>query len=118
GRVDCPAMRTPAITTLTCIVLGSITITGVGHAQEVTGQQLLELCSPQASDAGHGICLGYIIGSFDTSVVRGGICSPPSITHGQLRATVLNFMLKPPGRLQEPAPPLVVAGVAEAFPCR
>jgi hypothetical protein len=65
-------MHIPAIATLACVFLGSIT--GSCDAQEVTGQQLLGLCSPQASEAGHGICLGYIIGSFDTSVVRGGIC--------------------------------------------
>jgi hypothetical protein len=109
-------MHTPAVTALTCILLGSIT--GNGHAQEVTAQQLLELCSPQASDAGHGICLGYIIGSLDTSVVRGGMCPPPSLTHGQVRDTVLEFMRKHPERLQEPAPHLIVAAMAEAFPCR
>jgi hypothetical protein len=109
-------MRIPAIATLICIFLGSIT--GIGHAQDVTGQQLLDLCSPQASEAGHGICLGYIIGSFDTSVVRGGICSPPSLTHGQVRDTVLEFMRKHPERLQEPASHLIVAAMAGAFPCR
>jgi len=109
-------MRIPAVTALTCILLGSIT--GNGYAQDVTAQQLLALCSPQASEAGHGICLGYIIGSFDTSVVRGGICAPPSLTHGQVRDTVLKFMRKHPERLQEPASHLIVTAMAEAFPCR
>jgi len=108
-------MRTPAIATLVGVILGASI--GDGYAQEVTGQQLLELCSPQASDAGHAICLGYITGSYDTSVVRGGICAPPSVTHGQVRDTVLKFMQKHPERLQEPAPHLIVAGMAEAFPC-
>ena len=110
-----PLMRTLATAMLICAMFGSIS--GDGYAQEVTGQQLLELCSPPASEAGHEICLGYIIGSFDTSVVRGGICAPPSVTHGQVRDTVLKFMLNHPERLQEPAPHLIVAGMAEAFPC-
>ena len=109
-------MRIPAVTALTCILLGSIS--GNSYAQEVTAQQLLVLCSPQASEAGHGICLGYIIGSFDTSVVRGGICTPTSLTHGQVRDTVLEFMRKHPERLQEPASHLIVAAMAGAFPCR
>jgi hypothetical protein len=109
-------MRTLALAVLICATLEPIF--GEGYAQEVTGQQLLELCSPQASDAGQGICLGYIIGSFDTSVVRGGICSPPNLTHGQVRDTVLAFMRKHPERIQEPASHLIVAGMVEAFPCR
>ena len=108
-------MRSLATAMLICAMSGCIS--GDGHAQEVTGQELLELCSPPASEAGHELCLGYIIGSYDTSVVRKGICVPPSVTHGQLRDTVYTFMLKHPERLQEPAPHLIVAGIVEAFPC-
>src|SRR5262245_5954283 len=66
------------------------------RAEAVTGEQLLELCGPQASDASQEICLGYIIGSADTLVVRGGICTPPGVTHGLIRDTVLKFMLNHP----------------------
>jgi len=110
-----PVMHRLATAVLVCTMSGSISRDG--YAQEVTGQELLELCSPPASEAGHELCLGYIIGSYDTSVVRKGLCVPPSVTHGQLRDTVYTFMLKHPERLQEPAPHLIVAGIVEAFPC-
>ena len=108
-------MRSLATAMLICAMSGPIS--GDGYAQEVTGQELLELCSPPASEAGHELCLGYIIGSYDTSVVRKGLCVPPSVTHRQLRDTVYAFMLKHPERLQEPAPHLIVAATVEAFPC-
>ena len=108
-------MRTLAIAMLLCAIFGSIS--DDVYAQEVTGKELLELCSPQASDADHAICLGYIAGSHDTSVVRGDVCTPPRITHGQVRDIVLKFMLKHPEQLQEPAPHLIVAAVVEAFAC-
>ena len=123
--VRMPVMHRLATAMLVCTMSGSIS--GDGYAQEVTGQELLELCSPPASEAGHELCLGYIIGSYDTSVVRKGLCVPASVTHGQLRDTevthgqlrdtVYTFMLKHPERLQEPAPHLIVAGIVEAFPC-
>ena len=55
-------MRTPAVAIFVGVTLGSIP--GDGHLQVVTGEQLLELCSPQVSDAAHAICLGYIMGSW------------------------------------------------------
>ena len=109
-------MRTPAVAIFVGVTLGSIP--GDGHPQVVTGEQLLELCSPQVSDAAHAICFGYIMGSFDTSTIRGGICEPPTLTHRQLRDTAIKFMLNHPERLQEPAPHLIVASMTEAFPCR
>jgi hypothetical protein len=89
-----------------------------GHAQAVTARQLLELCGPQASDASQEICLGYIIGSADALVVRGGICTPPGVTHGLIRDTVIKFMLNHPERLREPAIHLIFTAMAESFPCR
>ena len=108
-------MRTLAIAMLLCAISGSISDNV--YAQEVTGKELLELCSPQASDADHAICLGYITGSHDTSLVRRDVCTPPRVTHGQVRDIVLKFMLKHPERLQESAPHLIVAAVVEAFAC-
>ena len=81
-------MRTPAVAIFVGVTLGSTP--GDGHPQVVTGEQLLELCSPQVSDAAHAICFGYIMGSFDTSTIRGGICEPPTLTHRQLRDTAIN----------------------------
>ena len=109
-------MRVLALAALVGSTIGFIS--GDSDAQAVTGEQLLELCSPQAPDASHEICLGYIIGSFEASVVNGGVCTPPTVTHRQVRDTVLKFILNHPERLQEPAPHLVYAGMAEAFPCR
>lgn len=86
-----------------------------------TGNSLLSDCESKKSDSDWGYCIGYIIGSFDMSEGRelNGFryCAPKTLTKGQVRDVTIKFLQGNPKERHFVGSSLVIAALADAFPC-
>lgn len=91
------------------------------------GNNVLEICSFESSGSNDGsdptYCMGYIAGVVDA--IRGvplpddmpTHCLPPNVTLGQLRQVVVKYLEDHPEKLHYSGDAIILAALAEAFPC-
>jgi hypothetical protein len=93
------------------------------HAAFKSGNDLFFWCSASRPDPDFdtkwGECLGYIIGAADSGE-RGNrrICLPGEATIGEVRDTVIQYLVMNPQMRHYPADLLVTLALSQAFPCR
>jgi hypothetical protein len=115
------------------LVLGTgVTISGRAGAQAqafYSGNDLNNFCNHQPGSLEAGICGGYIVGIADAlgatdkgvplSIAGWRACIPTGVSRsGQVVDIVTKWLRESPQHLHYPAPSLVAAALAEAFPCR
>lgn len=101
-----------------------------------TGADVVERCSADKPKVGEAInadvigrtvlwgrCEGYIAGVVDTyeafrTAPAKKVCLPPGVTMDQLRRVVKKSLEDNPAHLHQPAVALVVAALADGFPCK
>lgn len=118
-----------------------LALTTEARAQNVSGNQLYDVCSADLSEA-RGLCAGYHMGLVDglsygaftvfasassegVSVqevntlveVTLGYCIPPSATNEQIQDVNLRYLEDNPALRHESARYLFTQAMAEAFPC-
>lgn len=87
------------------------------HASWLSGNDLFTQCAQQQVPADKSGCLAYIMGTVDDAEVWGHPLSiPPSVTGGQLRDIVMDYLDKHPERRHWPGSALVWNAVREAYP--
>ena len=95
----------------------------------ISGNKLLELCDAPFGTNSQAWCDGYIIGVDDTLTITEAVsgkagsashryyCLRQDVTLGQTSLVVLNYLKAHPDKLDLIASELVIAALAEAFPC-
>ena len=94
----------------------------------ISGNKLLELCDAPFGTNNQAWCDGYIIGVDDTLTITEAVsgtagashryyCLRQDVTLGQTSLVVLNYLKAHPDKLDLIASELVIAALAEAFPC-
>ncbi len=99
----------------------------------ISGNKLLELCDAPFGSNHQAWCDGYIIGVDDALTITHAVsgadsgetdpsahryyCLREGVTLGQTSLAVLNYLKAHPEKLDMIASELVIAALAEAFPC-
>lgn len=106
-------------------------------AGQMTGNQLLELCSTAEAptEAARlsfraGVCTGIVHGAIDAWAIAAAVheanskaraaryfCMPKSATYGQAQGIVLNHLKNHPAERHKPAAEIVITALAVAWPC-
>ena len=120
---------------ITKIVLASVLLAAVGIGSATaadsqsptrtfqTGNQLYGFCTSPDVTYSEGICDGYILGAYDflalaASQIPGSpVCVPEHATVKELVDTVKKFLADNPSTRHNTASALVLAALAQAFPC-
>jgi len=92
-----------------------ITTPIVCMAEYKTGNALKADC--ESTNLGlQGLCLGYVMGVAD-ALAKQKICTPSSVTAGQLESITKKYLNEFPERLHYSADSLVADALNKAFPC-
>jgi len=84
------------------------------------GNELLRKCVPATWNE-FFYCEGYLAGVAETpwpTVPPQRVCSPAGVTLDQITNIVVRYLQAHPETRHGPAPALIIAALAEAFPCR
>lgn len=106
------------------IAIAALVASVSARAGYVEGDDLNKMCNPDPSDA----CAFYVVGVWDTWAIwqapddpesrrRGSVCKPEGVGGVQLAAIVAKYLRERPESWHESAAFLIVAALAEAFPC-
>jgi len=120
-----------------------VSLTGSGYAQNLTGNELLEICSDERQ-AAQGFCVGYVNGLIEglklgasvpmlrvnqeggtipTAEIEAlssqllGFCLPPEAQLGQFRELIVAYLKNTPKDRHGSARLLGQIALAEAYPC-
>lgn len=103
------------------IVLGSNVTTAQAQGTIDTGNSYLSLCENVKGDANFssGVCIGYIQGFLDTSVLmrQGNSCIPAGVTNGQVWDLFVKYLQENPDKRHLPTIILLASATIEAWPC-
>jgi hypothetical protein len=90
-----------------------------------TGNQLKEYCSAPKGSPAWSVCYGYISGAVDAFGALAGlhlvdpmICTPPTVTVGQVFAVAQKYLDEHPDQLHFDASSILLEAVGKAFPCK
>jgi len=118
-------MKIPKLAIVTIIALSAIACGSAGGAEFMTGKALLRICedkTPHGYDA--GICVGYVSGGSDqldglkgSALPELNYCLPSTVSTGELRDVVVNYMKRHPERLDQQASFLIFEALTSAFAC-
>jgi hypothetical protein len=99
------------------LLAAALAVVSLNASAEITGKDLLELCSAPQNSREWGQCTGYIIGVADLGD-HALFCIPPGkITYRQLGAIGLKTIVDIPAVQDKPAYEILTASWASAFPC-
>jgi hypothetical protein len=96
---------------------GSLLAGGVAAEGFLNGEGLHDLCNDDAA------CTAYVMGvsdAIDMTSADSGVGSPycaPEVESDQATQLVAKYLKRHPAKWSSPAPTLVVAALAEEFPC-
>jgi hypothetical protein len=88
-----------------------------------TGNQLYDFCTSPSATYSVGVCYGYVLGVYDFLALAASqtpgspVCIPEHATVQELVDTVKKFLTDNPSTRHNTASGLVLAALAQAFPC-
>ncbi len=86
----------------------------------LSGASLKNICASYVdipSNAGDGMCIGYVTGVMSVMEYINVLCLPVNATHSQATLVVQKYLSDHPEKLHLNAEGLVIDALQEAFPC-
>lgn len=85
-----------------------------------SGNQLLGYCPELEKSEEWGYCVGYVVAIADVESPKSkkDFCIPPAVVQSQLAKVAVKWLIENPDKLHYAANSLVLAALAQAFPCK
>jgi hypothetical protein len=106
------AMRYRIAILVCAVALSTTAVQAVG----MTGKELLSYCRSSINEQ-YGLCVGYIMGVFDTEELQRHTCPASGVTNGEKVNLIVHFLGVHEEQRDLLAPSLVIAATQQSFPC-